>query len=527
MNDRYDFLIVGSGFASCVLALVLQRMGYRCLLVEAHRHPRFAIGESSTPIADQILLDLGQDFQLPELTRLARWSSARHLPNVVVGCKQGFTYFFADAARQDAAVPMLLVPASPTEAVADSHWHRASVDQYLARSAVARGVELREATRVVGLQRCDNCWRVELASNHSEGELDTVYAGFLVDGSGPAAVVSKLLADMNSTTLAEQNVRKSSFGFATHSGSLFGHFYLPVEWDDLWKAWHLPVEKFSFPPQRAAVHHVTSEGWMWHLGFDNQIVSLGWVLPADQLEADQRLASVEGRWEFWETQLARYPHLHALYGSARMVDPPGGLGLIRRQQRFHEPISGLGWVALPNTVGFVDPLHSTGIAHSLCAVQKIVRALNWQRVLDESFVRVYADRLKQEFWLVDQLVAAAYSSLGHPEKWEAATMLYFAAAIQFEEWRDRHRVSSHGRSDGTQLTSAGLPQVPWRGPDFLMADQVDWLERVVRGRSLLQRPKPPRNGWLGEMASILGPMNTVGLCDPSLGGIYHYTVANK
>lgn len=527
MNDRYDFLIVGSGFASCVLALVLQRMGFRCLLVEAHHHPRFAIGESSTPIADQILLDLGQDFQLPELTRLARWSSARHLPDVVVGCKQGFTYFFADAAPPERGLPMLLVPASPSESVADSHWHRASVDQYLARCAVARGAELCEGTRVVGLQRCDNSWKVELLSNPLYSKTQSVRADFLIDGSGPAAVVSTLLAQTDAAEVAKQDARQSTFSFATNSGSLFGHFFLPVEWDEVWKAWHLPVERFSFPPQRAAVHHVTSEGWMWHLGFDSQVISLGWVLPASVLEVDEAFATPEQRWAYWESQLGRYPHLQALYGSARLVDPPGGLGLIRRQQRFREPIAGRGWLALPNTVGFVDPLHSTGIAHSLCSVQKIVRSLNWERSLGDEFLRVYADRLKQEFWLIDQLVAAAYSSLGHPEKWEAATMLYFAAAINFEEWRDRHRARKRARSDERGLMSEGLPNVPWRSPDFLMADRVDWLERVVRGRSLLQRPKPPRNGWLGEMSAILGPMNTVGLCDPSLGGIYQYTVANK
>lgn len=525
---RYDFLIVGSGFASCVLAIVLQRLGYHCLLVEAHQHPRFAIGESSTPIADQILLDLGQDFQLPELTRLGRWATARHLPDVVVGCKQGFSYFFADTSDETKAVPMLLVPASPNAAVADSHWHRGSVDHYLARCAVARGTDLRIQTRVTGLTRTSAGWSVDLTSGNINVEVATVAARFLIDGSGPARVVSSLLdlpqSANPSTKLAFGH---SHFSFATDSGSLFGHFRLPIDWESTWRQWHLPTDRFSFPPQHAALHHVTDNGWMWHLAFDNDVVSLGWVLPSSVWSKLGRVSTPEQRWQFWKSQLRLYPRLEALYGAAPLVDPPGGLGLLPHQQRFSEPIAGPGWLALPNTVGFVDPLHSTGIGHSLCAVQKVVRTFVRCGRLDDQFLQAYADRMKKEFWLVDQLVAAAYSGLGQPEKWEAATMLYFAAAITFEECRNRARRSKVDANHGDDATLASNDDVPWQSPDFLMADRKDLLERVVRARSLLQRPKPPRSGWLVEMSNILGPLNTVGLCDPALNGIYHYTTAKK
>jgi tetracycline 7-halogenase / FADH2 O2-dependent halogenase len=529
MITRYDFLIIGSGFASSVLAIVLQRLGYRCVLIEAHQHPRFAIGESSTPIADQILLDLGEDFCLPELSRLGRWATARQIPDVVVGCKQGFSYFFADSANDQRPVPMLLVPASPSAAVADSHWHRGSVDHYLAKCAKARGVDLRLQTRVTGLQRDEPGWIVELSTSGSEsdvGDVERVAASFVVDGSGPAGVLSSLLNLDRSPNVPGNGARITShFSFATDSGSLFGHFRLPMDWQTTWRQWGLPTDRFSFPPQDAALHHVTDEGWMWHLAFDNSVVSLGWVLPSMAWAKLGKESTPEQRWQFWELQLQRYPRLHALYGGAPLVDPPGGLGLIPHQQRFREPIAGPGWLALPNTVGFVDPLHSTGIGHSLCAVQKVVRTLVRCGDLDDRFIQAYADRMKKEFWLVDQLVAAAYSSLGQPEKWEAATMLYFAAAITFEECRDRARRAKLAAN--SYATLAIDNDVPWQSPDFLMADRNDWLERVVRARSLLQRPKPPRNGWLVEMSNILGPLNNVGLCDPALNGIYHYTTAKK
>jgi hypothetical protein len=191
-------------------------------------------------------------------------------------------------------------------------------------------------------------------------------------------------------------------------------------------------------------------------------------------------------------------------------------------------------LALPSAAGFIDPLHSTGLAHSLFSVHKLVRTLQRGRNWDDDFVQDYTRRLRQEVWCVDQLVAMAYRSGGDPPKWEAATMMYFAAAIACEEWRDRsRRGNSHKKaaSDADMgpggIDAAAYAQVPWGGPDFLLADRTDWLDRVVRGGQLLRRNTPPPGGWLPAMAQILGPWNTVGLCDPQLAGIYHYTVANK
>ena len=47
-----DIAIVGSGFGGTLLAIIAQRLGRSAALLERGAHPRFAIGESSTPLAD-------------------------------------------------------------------------------------------------------------------------------------------------------------------------------------------------------------------------------------------------------------------------------------------------------------------------------------------------------------------------------------------------------------------------------------------------------------------------------------------
>ena len=50
-----DVLVVGSGFGGSLMAMVLAKLGFRSLVVERGNHPRFALGESSTPLANLVL----------------------------------------------------------------------------------------------------------------------------------------------------------------------------------------------------------------------------------------------------------------------------------------------------------------------------------------------------------------------------------------------------------------------------------------------------------------------------------------
>ena len=71
-----DIAIVGSGFAGSLAALALRKRGRRVVLIERGRHPRFAIGESSTPLANLLIEELADRYDLPQDSRRSR-SGAR------------------------------------------------------------------------------------------------------------------------------------------------------------------------------------------------------------------------------------------------------------------------------------------------------------------------------------------------------------------------------------------------------------------------------------------------------------------
>jgi FADH2 O2-dependent halogenase len=141
-----DLAVVGSGFGGSILAMIARRLGLRVALLERGRHPRFAIGESSSPLAGILIEQLADRYGLPRLKPLAAFGAwQRAYPEVICGLKRGFTYFKHEDGRPFSVAPdranQLLVAASPNDEVSDTHWLRADVDAFLMREAVAAGAE--------------------------------------------------------------------------------------------------------------------------------------------------------------------------------------------------------------------------------------------------------------------------------------------------------------------------------------------------------------------------------------------------
>ena len=142
---RYDVAVVGSGFAGSLIAAIAQRLGCSVVLLERGKHPRFAIGESSTPLANLLLEDLSTRYRLPELKSLSKWGPwQRRHPEVSCGLKRGFSFYHHTLGEPAATGPdrakQLLVAASPHNEIADTHWYRADFDEVFVQEAQKTGV---------------------------------------------------------------------------------------------------------------------------------------------------------------------------------------------------------------------------------------------------------------------------------------------------------------------------------------------------------------------------------------------------
>src|ERR1051325_5065706 len=182
---KFDVIIVGSGFAGSIMAMILRRLGQTVLILEKGKHPRFAIGESSTPLANLLLEEIAAKYDLPDLATFSKWGTwqAAH-PEIACGLKRGFTFYkhefgrevdFSDRAQQ------LLVAASPHDRIADTHWYRPEFDGHLAKKAVELRAELIEEAKFQ-LKQNENGWSVEGESPDAEFSAE---AKFVIDASGP------------------------------------------------------------------------------------------------------------------------------------------------------------------------------------------------------------------------------------------------------------------------------------------------------------------------------------------------------
>src|ERR1700722_18005744 len=131
-----DLVIIGSGFGGTLLAIIAQRLGYSTALLERGSHPRFAIGESSTPLADFKLAAIANRFGLDWLRPFAKYGTWKATyPQVTCGLKRGFSFFRHEAecpfVPHEANANALLVAASQNDASSDTHWFRADFDAHL------------------------------------------------------------------------------------------------------------------------------------------------------------------------------------------------------------------------------------------------------------------------------------------------------------------------------------------------------------------------------------------------------------
>ena len=145
LTHDVDIAIVGSGFSGSLLAMIARRLGRSVVLLERGRHPRFAIGESSTPLASLLLEEIARQYDLPRLLALGKYGTWRRAyPDVGCGLKRGFSFFRHEAGVPFAADPahgdQLLVAASPHDEIGDVHWYRPDFDHFLVREAVAMGI---------------------------------------------------------------------------------------------------------------------------------------------------------------------------------------------------------------------------------------------------------------------------------------------------------------------------------------------------------------------------------------------------
>ena len=473
-----DVAVVGSGFGGSLTALVARRLGLSVALLERGTHPRFAIGESTSPLANLLLEELARRYELPRLLPLCKWGRwRRERPEVACGLKRGFSFYEHRADRRFAADPnrgdQLLVAATPRDEVADTHWYRPDFDFFLVCEARDAGAEYLDRAALDRVEIGDGGVRI---SGERAGERLEVRARLAVDASGPRRI-----------SLEDSRRRGAAVRRAARDVRPLHplHGRAPPRRDER------PALGTRRLPTRRTTPPSTTFSTAAGSGFcDSATASRArasrrappWPARCDSKRASRRgsacsIACRPCAEQFAGARPDRCPFVHR----ARLP--------FRAAQA-----SGPGWTLLPSAAAFVDPLLSTGFPLTLLGIERLGRALeeDWGSPRLAPRLARDAERSLFETDAAALLVGALYATFDDFPLFAALSKLYFAAA-SFSEAARR----------------LGRPEV---AGSFLCADREPFGARMrdICRRAIASRgtDRPP---LIDDVHCAIAPLDVAGL----------------
>lgn len=480
-SRAFDVAILGSGFGGSLLAMIARRLGRSVVVLERGTHPRFAIGESSTPLANLLLRELAVRYDLPRLLPLTEWGPwQRTYPEVACGLKRGFSFYNHESGRPLTdrldRRDQLLVAASPRDELADTHWYRPDFDHFLVREAQALGAEYLDEVRLESFTPSPGGARIE---GGQRGRRLAMTARLTIDATGPRGFLHRMLS------LPERPFRR-----LPPTQGLYTHFMGVSRLDELGVG--VRDETPPFPIDDAAVHHVFDGGWIWVLRFNNGVTSAGVAATAAHAR-ELRLADGAPA---WQRLLERLPTVRAQFANA---EPRLDFVHAPRLSFRSGAVAGPNWALLPFAAGFVDPLLSTGFSLTLLGIERLAGAIerDWGSPRLAKALQVYAARTTHEMLETERLIAALYARMHDFRLFRAVSLLYFAA-ISFAEMA--RRLGRPGAAD-----SFLLERHPAFGPEARAI-----LEQTRRALTPTER-----RALLARIPRAIEPVDVTGLGDSS------------
>lgn len=412
VNTTCDIAVVGSGFGGSLLAMIAHQLGRSVILLEKGKHPRFAIGESSTPLSNILLEELTTRYRLPNLTPLSKWGSWQQSnPQIACGLKRGFTFYHHTLGSPITPDPQhqrqLLVAASPHDGIADTHWYRANVDHFFVRQAQQIGVPYLDEVILDAVSESDSGIRV---TGHRGDEELSIGATFLVDATGPRGFLHRAM-EIPELELPDFPATQALFSHFTGVAQIANGVLCD------------PARKPPYPVDDAAVHHIFEGGWIWVLKFNNGIISAG-VAATDELAGRLRFSEGEPA---WHRLLDLLPAVREQFAKAKANRPFTHMPRVAFRSKH---IAGKRWAMLPSAAGFVDPLLSTGFPLTLLGVSRLAEIIeqDWDTPRFLGRLNTYAVQTGSELVDTGRLIANLYATMDRFPLFVSLSLLYFAAA---------------------------------------------------------------------------------------------------
>ncbi|HET7540547.1 MAG TPA: NAD(P)/FAD-dependent oxidoreductase [Polyangiaceae bacterium] len=398
-----DCLVLGGGPAGSTFAATLLRHapGAKVTILEQARFPRWQVGESIVPLINAQLHELGL------FERVLKAEFVKKIGNVVVWGPSRVPWspdFLSLGEMQARDSRALDIPGFDYRPLAGSglpldqpvvsfNVRRDQFDALLLTRARELGACVLEGTRATRIERSAG-GRVESVSFLSDsGKKGEFRPSFVVDACG-----------LGSPLTRGQRFRDPALKHCAIIGYLRG------------ARWKASYRERAPEGERAAVFVLSvARGWIWYIPLENDLISVGLVTDAAELEARPKQTALE---ELLLAELDAAPELKEVVRGARLCDDilPNRARVRTCQQwsSFVDTPIGPNWVAVGDAAMFVDPIIPSGVGFAMQsghrAAYSCLTAHSRADVPAERIWEAYAWYVRGEYGAMSQLAHFMYAN---------------------------------------------------------------------------------------------------------------------
>lgn len=302
-----DVLVIGGGPAGSTISPLLSGKGYKVVLLEKSRHPRFHIGESLLPANLPIFEQLGI---ADEVAAIGMVKNAAEFNSPWHGHQQRF--YFADA--WDKSMPSAY------------QVRRSEFDEILINNAARKGVNVVQECRVKHVDFSNKNF-VIVTAEHSDGRSEEWSARFVVDASGRDTFIA------NKLQIKHRNPKHNS-------SSVYAHFSGAIRNEGSDEG-NIAIYWFE-------------HGWFWFIPLADGTTSIGMVTwPYFMKTKGDRSLD-----QFLLDGIDLCPLLKNKLQAAKMVSKAEATGNF---SYVSERCYGKNYLLLGDAYAFIDPVFSSGV----------------------------------------------------------------------------------------------------------------------------------------------------------------------
>ena len=450
---KTDVLIIGGGPGGAAAAMLLAKEGIKPIILEQEEFPRFHIGESMTGEAGALLRRLGLEKQM-----LEREYPVKHGVRVF-----GTSSWFIPVARRD----------EDWNLQSASTWQvrRSDFDAMMLREAQSRGATVVRGTATKALLTDDGVLR-GVAMRRPDGSTGEIEAQVVLDCSGMA------------TFLANQKVTGPKYvGSYDKQIAFFAHVKGAIR--DSGTSGEMAKDN-------TLIFYKKKFHWSWFIPVDQEVVSLGLVVPTAEFVAHKQTPD-----EFFRSYL---PEIHPeLTRRTQEMEFVESVHVIPNYSYQVRGFCGKGFICIGDAHRFVDPIFSFGLSAALreaeFAIPHVVKYLkgegrdevnpfdahqrfcekatdNLEDMVDLFWEQPFAfsifvhDRYRAE--LTDAFAGRVYETEHQPSK----------AILQFRKMLKRERDYEHPDDYSIPIGSRYHPEraALW-APDSILETTEEWMDQ--------------------------------------------------